>query len=89
MICFNDRAGQRTNNAASPLSPGSGVRGVVARSFVREVALRKLGNGEPFDGEGILAVTKALLQSGIGYVGGYQGSPVSQRLDIMVRGETI
>ncbi len=55
------------------------------RSFAREVALLKLGNGERFHGEGILAVTKALLQSGVGYVGGYQGSPVSQLLDIMVQ----
>jgi indolepyruvate ferredoxin oxidoreductase alpha subunit len=56
------------------------------RSFAREVALLKLGAGERFHGEGILAVTKALLQSGVGYVGGYQGSPVSQLLDIMVQG---
>ena len=30
-------------------------------------------------------MTKALLQSGVGYVGGYQGSPVSQLLDVMVQ----
>ena len=34
-----------------------------------------LGAGETFHGEGILAVTKTLLQSGVSYVGGYQVSP--------------
>ena len=47
------------------------------RSFKKEVQALKLGDGEIFRGEGILAVTKALLQSGISYVGGYQGAPVS------------
>ncbi|HWD35293.1 MAG TPA: indolepyruvate ferredoxin oxidoreductase, partial [Casimicrobiaceae bacterium] len=55
------------------------------RSFAREVALLAKGAGETFEGEGILAVTKALLQSGVSYVGGYQGSPVSQLLDVMVQ----
>jgi indolepyruvate ferredoxin oxidoreductase, alpha subunit len=55
------------------------------RSFAREVALLASGAGETFHGEGILAVTKALLQSGVSYVGGYQGSPVSQLLDVMVQ----
>ena len=55
------------------------------RSFAREVQLLAKGAGEVFQGEGILAVTKALLQSGVGYVGGYQGSPVSQLLDVMVQ----
>eukprot|EP01036_Dinobryon_divergens_P046182 gene46182-61758_t len=45
----------------------------------------KLGQGETFQGEGILAVTKALLQSGVTYVGGYQGSPISHLLDVMVQ----
>ena len=47
------------------------------RSFAREVEDLKLGNGEIFRGEGILAITKALLQSGVSYVGGYQGAPIS------------
>ena len=55
------------------------------RSFAREVELLKQGDGHVFHGEAILAVTKALLQSGVGYVGGYQGSPVSQLLDVMVQ----
>src|SRR6201996_1063697 len=54
------------------------------RSFKKEVAALHLGDGEVFRGEGILAVTKALLQSGVSYVGGYQGAPVSQLLDVMV-----
>jgi indolepyruvate ferredoxin oxidoreductase alpha subunit len=43
----------------------------------------KLGEGETFHGEGILAVTKALLQSGVAYVGGYQGAPVSHVMDVL------
>ena len=30
-------------------------------------------------------MTKALLQSGVSYVGGYQGAPVSHLLDVMVQ----
>jgi indolepyruvate ferredoxin oxidoreductase alpha subunit len=44
----------------------------------------RLGQGEVFRGEGILAVTKALLQSGVSYVGGYQGAPVSHLVDVLV-----
>jgi len=51
------------------------------RSFKKEVQALKLGDGETFHGEGILAVTKALLQSGVSYVGGYQGAPVSHLLE--------
>jgi len=53
--------------------------------FTREVAQLRLGKGESFHGEGILAITKALLQSGVSYVGGYQGAPVSHLLDVMVQ----
>src|SRR5256885_11659401 len=53
------------------------------RSFTKEVELRKLGAGQTFNGEGILAVTKALLQSGVSYVGGYQGAPVSHVMDVL------
>src|SRR5678816_2779748 len=53
------------------------------RSFKQEVELLKLGEGEAFHGEGILAVTKALLQSGVSYVGGYQGAPVSHVMDVL------
>src|SRR6201986_1169 len=57
------------------------------RSFAKEVEALKLGDGETFRGEGILAVTKALLQSGVSYVGGYQGAPVSHLLDVLVDAE--
>jgi indolepyruvate ferredoxin oxidoreductase, alpha subunit len=53
------------------------------RSFKEEVAKLKLGEGEVFHGEAILAVTKALLQSGVSYVGGYQGAPVSHVMDVL------
>jgi indolepyruvate ferredoxin oxidoreductase alpha subunit len=53
------------------------------RSFKEEVAKLKLGDGETFHGEAILAVTKALLQSGVAYVGGYQGAPVSHVMDVL------
>ncbi len=59
------------------------------RSFKKEVQALKLGDGEIFHGEGILAVTKALLQSGVSYVGGYQGAPVSHLLDVLVDAEDI
>ena len=42
-----------------------------------------------FRGEGILAVTKALLQSGVAYVGGYQGAPISHLMDVLADGEEI
>src|ERR1700683_3655270 len=51
------------------------------RSFAKEVQSLRLGAGAEFEGEGILAVTKALLQSGVGYVGGYQGAPISHLMD--------
>ena len=53
------------------------------RSFKQEVGKLKLGEGDTFHGEGILAVTKALLQSGVAYVGGYQGAPVSHMMDVL------
>jgi indolepyruvate ferredoxin oxidoreductase, alpha subunit len=53
------------------------------RSFKEEVSKLRLGEGETFHGEGILAVTKALLQSGVSYVGGYQGAPVSHMMDVL------
>jgi indolepyruvate ferredoxin oxidoreductase alpha subunit len=53
------------------------------RSFKREAELLRLGAGQTFHGEGILAVTKALLQSGVSYVGGYQGAPVSHMMDVL------
>jgi indolepyruvate ferredoxin oxidoreductase alpha subunit len=56
---------------------------VAERSFSREVEKLRLGEGEEFRGEGILAVTKALLQSGVSYVAGYQGAPISHLMDVL------
>jgi indolepyruvate ferredoxin oxidoreductase, alpha subunit len=53
------------------------------RSFKEEVGKLRLGAGEEFRGEGILAVTKALLQSGVTYVAGYQGAPISHLVDVL------
>ncbi|MEZ5775357.1 MAG: indolepyruvate ferredoxin oxidoreductase subunit alpha [Hyphomicrobiaceae bacterium] len=53
------------------------------RSFAREVEKLHLGAGEEFRGEGILAITKALLQSGVSYVAGYQGAPISHLMDVL------
>lgn len=54
-------------------------------SFHEEIEALRAGDGEIFQGEGILAITKGLLQSGVAYVGGYQGAPVSHLLDVMVQ----
>ena len=54
-------------------------------SFSKEIEALRLGAGDTFHGEGILAITKGLLQSGVAYVGGYQGAPVSHLLDVMVQ----
>ena len=53
------------------------------RSFAQEVKKLQLGRGQVLRGEGILAITKALLQAGVSYVGGYPGAPVSHLLDVM------
>ena len=53
------------------------------RSFRKEVEQLRIGAGEEFRGEGILAITKALLQCGVGYVGGYQGAPISHLMDVL------
>jgi indolepyruvate ferredoxin oxidoreductase alpha subunit len=53
------------------------------RSFTSEVEKLRLGAGQEFRGEGILAVTKALLQSGVSYVAGYQGAPISHLVDVL------
>ena len=53
--------------------------------FTREIEQLRLGAGQVFRGEGILAITKALLQAGVSYVAGYQGAPVSHLLDVLVQ----
>lgn len=59
------------------------------RSFKKEVETLRLGAGQEFRGEGILAVTKALLQSGVSYVAGYQGAPISHLMDVLADAEDI
>src|SRR5262252_6066506 len=56
------------------------------RSFEREVQDLRLQAGGIFRGEGILAITKALLQSGVAYVAGYQGATLSASVMYPVRG---
>ena len=63
-------------NAARSLAGGE-------RSFKQEVHKLLLGDGEEFHGEGIMAITKALLQSGVSYVGGYPGAPISYLIDVL------
>jgi indolepyruvate ferredoxin oxidoreductase alpha subunit len=53
------------------------------RLFTKEVQKLYLGEGQEFRGEGILAVTKALLQAGVSYVAGYQGAPISHLMDVL------
>ncbi|MDX2202866.1 MAG: indolepyruvate ferredoxin oxidoreductase subunit alpha [Hyphomicrobiaceae bacterium] len=59
------------------------------RSFAKEVQDLRLGAGEVFHGEGILAITKALLECGVGYVAGYQGAPISHLMDVLSDAEDI
>ncbi len=59
------------------------------RSFKAEVEHLKMGAGEVFTGEGILAITKALLENGVGYVGGYQGAPISHLMDVLADAEEL
>jgi indolepyruvate ferredoxin oxidoreductase, alpha subunit len=53
------------------------------RSFAREVQQLRLGAGARFRGEGILAITKALLENGVGSVAGYQEAPISRLMDVL------
>src|SRR5580692_707682 len=79
-----------TGHAKAAICPFKPIgKNLMERSFKKEVDALRLGDGEVFRGEGILAVTKALLQSGVSYVGGYQGAPVSHLLDVMVDAEDL
>jgi indolepyruvate ferredoxin oxidoreductase alpha subunit len=60
-----------------------GIATMAERSFAREVQQLRLGAGSEFRGEGILAITKALLENGVGYVAGYQGAPISHLMDVL------
>ena len=59
------------------------------RSFKAEVEHLRKGDGDTFTGEGILAITKALLENGVGYVGGYQGAPISHLMDVLADAEEL
>ena len=59
------------------------------RSFKAEVEHLRKGDGDVFTGEGILAITKALLENGVGYVGGYQGAPISHLMDVLADAEEL
>src|SRR5919112_3501443 len=59
------------------------------RSFTEEVQKLHLGDGDEFSGEGILAITKALLQAGVSYVAGYQGAPISHLMDVLADAQDI
>ena len=59
------------------------------RSFKKEVEYLRLGHGDTFTGEGILAITKALLENGVGYVGGYQGAPISHLMDVLADAQDV
>jgi indolepyruvate ferredoxin oxidoreductase, alpha subunit len=59
------------------------------RSFKAEVEHLRKGEGDVFTGEGILAITKALLENGVGYVGGYQGAPISHLMDVLADAEEL
>lgn len=59
------------------------------RSFVSEIEDLRKGEGDVFTGEGILAITKALLECGVGYVGGYQGAPISHLMDVLTDAEEL
>src|SRR5512144_740910 len=70
--------------SAAPASVVQGRRRrAMERSFAAEVKQLSQGTGQVLRGEGILAITKALLQSGVSYVGGYPGAPVSHLLDVL------
>ena len=79
----------RTPSLVVKCATGSSPEGCGTRGFYGTVVrrgrqtARLLGAGEILRGEGILAITKALLQSGVSYVGGYPGAPVSHLLDVM------
>ncbi|MFN3209058.1 MAG: thiamine pyrophosphate-dependent enzyme [Roseovarius sp.] len=59
------------------------------RSFAKEAETLRMGAGDVLDTEGILAVVKGLLQSGVSYIGGYQGAPVSHGIDVLKDADAI
>src|SRR3989442_1840613 len=72
------RAADHGVHRRSTLQPAMGER-----SFAEDVKRLGYGGGTILHGEGILAIPKALLQSGVSYVGGYPGAPVSYLIDVL------
>lgn len=71
-------------NVPASRQPAVAATGLgMERSFAREVEKLKLGAGDLFEGEAIVAITKAILQAGVSYVGGYPGAPVSHLMDVL------
>lgn len=52
-----------------------------------EIAQLAKGDGEVIWADGCLAILKALLESGVAYVGGYPGAPVSNLTDAFLDAE--
>jgi TPP-dependent indolepyruvate ferredoxin oxidoreductase alpha subunit len=53
------------------------------RSYALEIQQLWLGAGAGPGGQGILAITKALPENGVGCAAGYQGAPVSNLMDVL------
>jgi indolepyruvate ferredoxin oxidoreductase, alpha subunit len=53
------------------------------RSFAREVQQLRVGAGAQFRGEGIPAITKALLENRVGYFANYQGGADFPPMDVL------
>src|SRR5438046_3277023 len=53
------------------------------RSFAEDVKQLGYGQGQLLRGVGMLACTRWLPQSGVSYVGGYPGAPISHLLDVL------
>src|SRR5207245_6382550 len=77
------RQDEGANHRQAEVAGRASGRGMGERSFAEDVKQLGYGEGEILRGEGILAITKALLQSGVSYVGGYPGAPVSYLIDVL------
>ena len=58
-------------------------------SYAAEADLLAKGAGEIFEGEAVQAIAKALLQSGVSYIGGYQGAPVAYLMDCLAQAQPL
>jgi indolepyruvate ferredoxin oxidoreductase alpha subunit len=76
------QADAMSGEAAPTAAPAVAAASRRERSFAGDVDKLLLGAGQRFHGEAILGVSKALLQAGVAYIGGYPGAPVSHLLDV-------